>query len=53
MLPGVQRVATRHRMQMPREFVLILKQFLYFDRYAKLLAPDLSTCSPIRASSWA
>ncbi len=42
MLPGVQRVATRHRMQMPREFVLILKQFLYFDRYAKLLAPDLN-----------
>jgi predicted unusual protein kinase regulating ubiquinone biosynthesis (AarF/ABC1/UbiB family) len=42
LLPGIQRVATRHRMRMPREFVLILKQFLYFDRYAKLLAPKLN-----------
>jgi aarF domain-containing kinase len=42
LLPGIQRVATRHRMRMPREFVLILKQFLYFDRYAKLLAPQLN-----------
>jgi aarF domain-containing kinase len=42
LLPGIQRVSTRHRMRMPREFVLILKQFLYFDRYAKLLAPHLN-----------
>ncbi len=42
MLPGIQRVATRHRMIMPKEFVLITKQMLYFDRYAKLLAPNLN-----------
>ena len=42
LLPGIQKVSTRHRMRMPREFVLILKQYLYFDRYAKLLAPHLN-----------
>ncbi|HUH01414.1 MAG TPA: AarF/UbiB family protein [Kofleriaceae bacterium] len=42
LLPGIQRVATRHRMIMPKEFVLITKQMLYFDRYAKLLAPKLN-----------
>lgn len=41
-LPGIQRVATRHRLKMPKEFVLITKQMLYFDRYAKLLAPTLN-----------
>jgi predicted unusual protein kinase regulating ubiquinone biosynthesis (AarF/ABC1/UbiB family) len=41
-LPEIQRVATRHHMAMPREFVLITKQLLYFDRYAKLLAPRLN-----------
>lgn len=41
-LPKIQRVASRHRMRMPREFVLITKQMLYFDRYAKLLAPELN-----------
>lgn len=42
LLPRIQRVASRHRMRMPREFVLITKQMLYFDRYAKLLAPNLN-----------
>ena len=42
MLPTIQRVARRNRMHMPKEFVLITKQMLYFDRYAKLLAPDLN-----------
>ncbi len=41
-LPGIQRVATRHRVKMPKEFVLITKQLLYFDRYAKALAPNLN-----------
>ena len=27
---------------MPKEFVLITKQLLYFDRYAKALAPNLN-----------
>ena len=41
-LPGIQRTATRHQMRMPNEFVLITKQLLYFDRYAKSLAPKLN-----------
>lgn len=48
LLPDVQRVATRHRMVMPKEFVLITKQMLYFDRYAKLLAPKLNIFSDPR-----
>jgi len=42
LLPGIQRTATRHRMKMPNEFILITKQLLYFDRYAKVLAPKLN-----------
>ena len=41
-LPGIQRVATRHQVRMPNEFILITKQLLYFDRYAKSLAPKLN-----------
>jgi predicted unusual protein kinase regulating ubiquinone biosynthesis (AarF/ABC1/UbiB family) len=41
-LPHIHKVASRHRMTMPREFVLITKQMLYFDRYAKLIAPKLN-----------
>ncbi|MGE3547277.1 MAG: AarF/UbiB family protein, partial [Kofleriaceae bacterium] len=41
-LPGIQRTATRHRVKMPNEFILITKQLLYFDRYAKSLAPKLN-----------
>ncbi|HEX7840802.1 MAG TPA: AarF/UbiB family protein [Kofleriaceae bacterium] len=41
-LPGIQRTATRHRVRMPNEFILITKQLLYFDRYAKTLAPRLN-----------
>jgi predicted unusual protein kinase regulating ubiquinone biosynthesis (AarF/ABC1/UbiB family) len=48
MLPKIQQVASRHRMRMPKEFVLITKQMLYFDRYAKLLAPTLNVFSDPR-----
>lgn len=41
-LPGIQRTATRHQVRMPNEFILITKQLLYFDRYAKSLAPKLN-----------
>jgi predicted unusual protein kinase regulating ubiquinone biosynthesis (AarF/ABC1/UbiB family) len=47
-LPKIQQVASRHRMRMPKEFVLITKQMLYFDRYAKLLAPSLNVFSDPR-----
>jgi aarF domain-containing kinase len=34
-------VADRNGLKLPREFGLLLKQALYFDRYQKLLAPDM------------
>lgn len=32
----------RHGIRFPRAFALLLKQILYFDRYVKILAPDLN-----------
>jgi aarF domain-containing kinase len=48
LLPLMMRVTVKHRMRMPRDFVLILKQMIYFDRYAKLLAPKLNIFSDPR-----
>jgi len=39
-LGHVLRVATRYSVRLPRELVLVVKQLLYFERYAKQLAPD-------------
>ncbi len=47
-LPEIMRVSVKHRMRLPREFVLVTKQMLYFDRYAKLLAPRLNIFSDPR-----
>jgi len=33
-------VARNHGIRFPRSFTLLLKQFLYFDRYIQLLDPD-------------
>ena len=33
-------VGKRHGIHFPREFALLLKQLLYFDRYVRLLAID-------------
>ncbi|HLK39999.1 MAG TPA: AarF/ABC1/UbiB kinase family protein, partial [Polyangiaceae bacterium] len=41
-LPTILETGVRHGLRMPREFVLLVKQMLYFDRYAKLLAPNLN-----------
>jgi aarF domain-containing kinase len=41
-IPMILRTGVKHGMRMPRDFVLVVKQMLYFDRYAKLLAPDLN-----------
>ena len=41
-LPAILRTGIRHGMHMPRDFVLVVKQMLYFDRYAKMLAPQLN-----------
>lgn len=34
-------IGKRYGIRFPREFTLLLKQFLYFDRYIRLLSPDL------------
>lgn len=44
-LPDATRVAYRYGITLPREFLLILKQLLFFDRYAKLAAPTLNVFS--------
>jgi predicted unusual protein kinase regulating ubiquinone biosynthesis (AarF/ABC1/UbiB family) len=41
-IPATMRTAIRHGLRMPRDFVLVVKQMLYFDRYAKILAPSLN-----------
>lgn len=35
------RIGEEHGLHFPREFALLLKQFLYFDRYVHILAPEL------------
>lgn len=35
------RVGENHGIRFPREFALLVKQILYFDRYTRLLAPTL------------
>ncbi|CAA0115531.1 putative protein [BD1-7 clade bacterium] len=34
-------ISSRHGIRFPREFTLLVKQFLYFDRYIRLLAPEV------------
>ncbi|KAL6531166.1 hypothetical protein OROHE_014235 [Orobanche hederae] len=38
----VVRVCESYGLRFPREFALLVKQLLYFDRYARLLAPNLN-----------
>jgi predicted unusual protein kinase regulating ubiquinone biosynthesis (AarF/ABC1/UbiB family) len=42
LLPALIRTAEAHRLRLPKDFVLVTKQMLYFDRYAKKLAPRLN-----------
>jgi predicted unusual protein kinase regulating ubiquinone biosynthesis (AarF/ABC1/UbiB family) len=44
-------VGRRHGIRFPREFTLLVKQFLYFDRYIRMLAPDLSLLGDARLAS--
>lgn len=34
-------ISAQHGIRFPREFTLLIKQFLYFDRYIRLLAPEV------------
>ncbi|KAL4190006.1 hypothetical protein AMTRI_Chr08g168350 [Amborella trichopoda] len=38
----VIRVSESYGLKFPREFALLMKQLLYFDRYTRLLAPNLN-----------
>jgi len=40
LLGHILAVATRYHVVLPRELVLVVKQLLYFERYAKELAPN-------------
>lgn len=40
-LMDIVRIGEQHGLHFPREFALLLKQFLYFDRYVHVLAPEL------------
>lgn len=41
-----------HGIRFPREFALLLKQFLYFDRYVQALAPEMDMFSDDRVDMW-
>jgi predicted unusual protein kinase regulating ubiquinone biosynthesis (AarF/ABC1/UbiB family) len=51
LLPSILRVSLKYKVRLPKEFVLVTKQMLYFDRYAKLLAPKLNIFSDPRLVS--
>ena len=42
------KVTEKHGLRLPREFVLLVKQILYFDRYVQALAPDLQVLNDDR-----
>ncbi|XP_004490510.1 uncharacterized aarF domain-containing protein kinase At5g05200, chloroplastic [Cicer arietinum] len=46
----VVRVSESYGLKFPREFALLLKQLLYFDRYTRLLAPNLNMLQDQRVS---
>ncbi|NRB39608.1 MAG: AarF/ABC1/UbiB kinase family protein [Pseudomonadales bacterium] len=41
MMVTFSTISARHGIRFPREFTLLIKQFLYFDRYIRVLAPDV------------
>ncbi|KAJ8764083.1 hypothetical protein K2173_004984 [Erythroxylum novogranatense] len=46
----VIRVSESYGLRFPREFALLMKQLLYFDRYTRLLAPNLNMLRDQRIS---
>ncbi|KAF5177514.1 Abc1 family protein [Thalictrum thalictroides] len=46
----VVRVSESYGLRFPREFALLMKQLLYFDRYTRLLAPNLNMLQDDRIS---
>ncbi|KAF3969262.1 hypothetical protein ACB098_06G128600 [Castanea mollissima] len=46
----VVRVSESYGLRFPREFALLMKQLLYFDRYTRLLAPNMNMLQDQRIS---
>ncbi|KAJ4824477.1 hypothetical protein Tsubulata_017046 [Turnera subulata] len=46
----VVRVSESYGLKFPREFALLMKQLLYFDRYTRLLAPNMNMLRDQRIS---
>jgi aarF domain-containing kinase len=51
MLMDLVAVGRRHGIRFPREFTLLVKQFLYFDRYIRMLAPGMALFGDPRVSA--
>jgi predicted unusual protein kinase regulating ubiquinone biosynthesis (AarF/ABC1/UbiB family) len=52
LLRDLIRIGEQHGIRFPREFALLLKQFLYFDRYVQALAPELNVFNDARVDMW-
>lgn len=52
MLLDLINIGEQHGIRFPREFALLLKQFLYFDRYVQVLAPEMDMFSDDRVDMW-
>merc|ERR1711937_985249 len=50
LLLEVVAVTENNGLRLPREFGLLVKQSLYFDRYLKILAPELDVVNDSRVS---
>lgn len=42
LLIQIIQVGETHGVKFPREFGLLMKQILYFDRYVKILSPEMN-----------
>lgn len=52
MMMNLLRIGEEHGIRFPRQFALLLKQFLYFDRYVQALAPELDMFNDQRVDIW-
>jgi aarF domain-containing kinase len=52
LMVNLVRIGEDHGIRFPREFALLLKQFLYFDRYVQALAPELDMFNDQRVDLW-
>ena len=52
LLLDLVRIGEQHGIRFPREFALLLKQFLYFDRYVQVLAPEMDVFNDERIDVW-